>query len=119
MNIDLYDLFLFQGEPDMKNVIDASIKQALTMHGDGLPQGEIQILHATPEQISQLQQAHHIQILQGDQIIQHHFLMVLSIITYIQCKNSINCAPLGLHKSNRVVSENKMKGQKWPPMGKK
>ena len=70
MIIDLYDLFLFQGEPDMKNVIDASIKQALTMHGDGLPQGEIQILHATPEQISQLQQAHHIQILQGDQIIQ-------------------------------------------------
>ena len=40
------------------------------MHGDGLPQGEIQILHATPEQISQLQQAQHIQILQGDQIIQ-------------------------------------------------
>jgi hypothetical protein len=39
MIIDLYDLFLFQGEPDMKNVIDASIKQALTMHGDGLPQG--------------------------------------------------------------------------------
>lgn len=50
--------------------IDSSIKQALTMHGDGLPQGEIQILHATPEQISQLQQAQHIQILQGDQIIQ-------------------------------------------------
>ncbi|XP_063440748.1 protein BANP-like [Mytilus trossulus] len=50
--------------------IDSSIKQALSMHGDGLPQGEIQILHATPEQISQLQQAQHIQILQGDQIIQ-------------------------------------------------
>lgn len=40
------------------------------MAGDGLPPGEIQILHATPEQISQLQQAHHIQILQGDQVIQ-------------------------------------------------
>lgn len=64
------ELHIHQGEPDMKNVIDASIKQALTMHGDGLPQGEIQILHATPEQISQLQHAQHIQILQGDQIIQ-------------------------------------------------
>ena len=37
---------------------------------DGSLQGEVQILHATPEQISQLQQAHHIQILQGDHIIQ-------------------------------------------------
>lgn len=37
---------------------------------DGNLQGEVQILHATPEQISQLQQAHHIQILQGDHIIQ-------------------------------------------------
>lgn len=33
-------------------------------------QGEVQILHATPEQISQLQHAQHIQILQGDQVIQ-------------------------------------------------
>ena len=39
------------------------------MQGDGL-QGEVQILHATPEQISQLQHAQHIQILQGDQVIQ-------------------------------------------------
>ncbi|WAR13528.1 BANP-like protein [Mya arenaria] len=37
--------------------------------GEGL-HGEVQILHATPEQISQLQHAHHIQILQGDQVIQ-------------------------------------------------
>lgn len=29
-------------------------------------QGEIQVLHATPEQVAQLQQAHQIQILQGD-----------------------------------------------------
>ena len=28
--------------------------------------GEIQVLHATPEQVAQLQQAHQIQILQGD-----------------------------------------------------
>ncbi|KAK6185201.1 hypothetical protein SNE40_007487 [Patella caerulea] len=47
---------------------DVDIQQAVSMH-DGLGQGEIQILHATPEQISQLQQAHHIQILQGDQVI--------------------------------------------------
>lgn len=39
------------------------------MTGDAL-QGEVQILHATPEQISQLQHAQHIQILQGDQVIQ-------------------------------------------------
>ena len=39
------------------------------MQGETIQQGEIQILHATPEQISQLQQAHHIQILQGDQVI--------------------------------------------------
>ncbi|ESO90994.1 hypothetical protein LOTGIDRAFT_163505 [Lottia gigantea] len=45
---------------------DVDIQQAMQ---DGLGQGEIQILHATPEQISQLQQAHHIQILQGDQVI--------------------------------------------------
>ncbi|XP_046329342.1 protein BANP-like isoform X3 [Haliotis rufescens] len=47
-----------------------SIQQAVsTMQGEAIQQGEIQILHATPEQISQLQQAHHIQILQGDQVI--------------------------------------------------
>lgn len=28
--------------------------------------GEIQVLHATPEQVAQLQQAHQIQILQGE-----------------------------------------------------
>lgn len=64
------ELHIHQGDQDMKHVIDSSIKHALSMHGDGLPHGEIQILHATPEQISQLQQAQHIQILQGDQIIQ-------------------------------------------------
>lgn len=50
-------------DQDLKHTVAA-------MAGDGLPPGEIQILHATPEQISQLQQAHHIQILQGDQVIQ-------------------------------------------------
>ena len=51
----------FQGEVD--------IHTAVAMAGDGSQQGEIQILHATPEQISQLQQAQHIQILSGDQVI--------------------------------------------------
>ena len=32
--------------------------------------GEIRVLHATPEQLAQLQQAHQIQILQGDQVVQ-------------------------------------------------
>lgn len=39
------------------------------MAGEANHQGEIQILHATPEQISQLQHAQHIQILSGDQVI--------------------------------------------------
>lgn len=56
-------LFTLQHDQDLKHTVAA-------MAGDGLPPGEIQILHATPEQISQLQQAHHIQILQGDQVIQ-------------------------------------------------
>ena len=45
------------------------LQQSVAIPDGGL-QGEVQILHATPEQISQLQQAHHIQILQGDHIIQ-------------------------------------------------
>ncbi|XP_036366364.1 protein BANP isoform X1 [Octopus sinensis] len=49
---------------------ELDIQQAVTMQGEALQQGEIQILHATPEQISQLQHAQHIQILQGDQVIQ-------------------------------------------------
>ncbi|XP_041376209.1 protein BANP-like isoform X2 [Gigantopelta aegis] len=48
---------------------DCDIHQSISMQGETIQQGEIQILHATPEQISQLQQAHHIQILQGDQVI--------------------------------------------------
>ncbi|KAH9507749.1 hypothetical protein Btru_053631 [Bulinus truncatus] len=48
---------------------DADIQAALAMQGEGLQAGEIQILHATPEQISQLQHAQHIQILSGDQVI--------------------------------------------------
>lgn len=48
---------------------DLDSQQGVSMQGDGL-QGEVQILHATPEQISQLQHAQHIQILQGDQVIQ-------------------------------------------------
>ncbi|KAK0042924.1 protein BANP-like isoform X2 [Biomphalaria pfeifferi] len=47
----------------------ADIQAALAMQGEGLQAGEIQILHATPEQISQLQHAQHIQILSGDQVI--------------------------------------------------
>ena len=37
--------------------------------GDGGGGGQIQVLHATPEQLAQLQQSHQIQILQGDQLI--------------------------------------------------
>ncbi|KAK3749512.1 hypothetical protein RRG08_043419 [Elysia crispata] len=48
---------------------EADIQAALAMQGEGLQAGEIQILHATPEQISQLQHAQHIQILSGDQVI--------------------------------------------------
>ncbi|XP_045192506.1 protein BANP-like [Mercenaria mercenaria] len=48
---------------------DLDSQHGVSMQGDGL-QGEVQILHATPEQISQLQHAQHIQILQGDQVIQ-------------------------------------------------
>ncbi|XP_025075998.1 protein BANP-like isoform X2 [Pomacea canaliculata] len=51
------------------HIHQADIQAAVAMTGDGTHQGEIQILHATPEQISQLQQAHHIQILSGDQVI--------------------------------------------------
>ncbi|KAL4234193.1 hypothetical protein ACF0H5_005846 [Mactra antiquata] len=54
-----HDVYL-QGELDI---------QQTGMTSDGL-HGEVQILHATPEQISQLQHAQHIQILQGDQVIQ-------------------------------------------------
>lgn len=49
------------------------IQNAVTMQGEALQQGEIQILHATPEQISQLQHAQHIQILQGDHVLQVRF----------------------------------------------
>jgi hypothetical protein len=31
--------------------------------------GHIQVLHATPEQVAQLQQTHQIQILQGDELL--------------------------------------------------
>ena len=31
--------------------------------------GEIQVIHATPEQVAQLQQTHQIQILQGEQVL--------------------------------------------------
>lgn len=37
------------------------------LHGAG--GGQIQVLHATPEQVAQLQQTHQIQILQGEQVM--------------------------------------------------
>ncbi|KAK7115229.1 protein BANP-like [Littorina saxatilis] len=55
------ELHIHQGEAD--------IQAAMAMAGEANQQGEIQILHATPEQISQLQHAQHIQILSGDQVI--------------------------------------------------
>ncbi|XP_064640548.1 protein BANP-like isoform X2 [Lineus longissimus] len=44
--------------------------EMVSEHGE-LTQGEVQILHATPEQLAQLQQTHQIQILHGDQVIHH------------------------------------------------
>lgn len=58
---DGHDVYL-QGDLDGSH--------GITMHSDGTLHGEVQILHATAEQISQLQQAHHIQILRGNQVIQ-------------------------------------------------
>ena len=58
----------FQGDVYLQGEIQ-DLQQSVSIP-DGNLQGEVQILHATPEQISQLQQAHHIQILQGDHIIQ-------------------------------------------------
>ena len=60
--------FCFQGDVYLQGEIQ-DLQQSVSIP-DGNLQGEVQILHATPEQISQLQQAHHIQILQGDHIIQ-------------------------------------------------
>ncbi|KAL3859887.1 hypothetical protein ACJMK2_010073 [Sinanodonta woodiana] len=61
----------YQGDSELQIQGDVDMQHTVaTMAGDGLPHGEIQILHATPEQISQLQQAHQIQILHGDQVIQ-------------------------------------------------
>jgi len=57
------------GELHIHQASSADIQAALAMQGEGLGPGEIQILHATPEQISQLQHAQHIQILSGDQVI--------------------------------------------------
>lgn len=48
---------------------EVDIQTAVAMTGEANHQGEIQILHATPEQISQLQHAQHIQILSSDQVI--------------------------------------------------
>ncbi|XP_064640547.1 protein BANP-like isoform X1 [Lineus longissimus] len=54
-------LHIHQGAQDVEMVSE---------HGE-LTQGEVQILHATPEQLAQLQQTHQIQILHGDQVIHH------------------------------------------------
>lgn len=63
--------------------------QVLTLHSDSLslashanfasivnssqvfhtPQGDIQVVHATPEQLAEIQQSHQIQILSGDQVL--------------------------------------------------
>ena len=40
------------------------IHQSTTNNG-----GDIQVVHATPEQVAQLQQTHQIQIVQGDHVI--------------------------------------------------
>ena len=50
-----------QGEVDLQQMQAAGAAEILQTAN-----GEIQVLHATPEQVAQLQQAHQIQILQGD-----------------------------------------------------
>merc|ERR1711894_763412 len=57
---------MFQAEVDMTGGLsNASAAEIIQNAG-----GQIQVLHATPEQVAQLQQTHQIQILQGDQIMQ-------------------------------------------------
>ncbi|CAH1778702.1 unnamed protein product [Owenia fusiformis] len=55
-------------EADLQQAIANAFQRGQA--GEMIQQGEIQVLHATPEQINQLQQGHHIQILQDGQIIQ-------------------------------------------------
>ena len=52
-----------QGEVDLAGGVMQPASAAEIIQSAG---GEIQVLHATPEQVAQLQQAHQIQILQGD-----------------------------------------------------
>ncbi|KAK2184199.1 hypothetical protein NP493_278g02024 [Ridgeia piscesae] len=57
-----------QGDMSMAghNVLTATSAADIIQHSGG----EIQVIHATPEQVAQLQQTHQIQILQGEQVVQ-------------------------------------------------
>ena len=56
-----------QGDMSMggHNVLTATSAADIIQHSGG----EIQVIHATPEQVAQLQQTHQIQILQGEQVV--------------------------------------------------
>ena len=47
------------------NVLSATSSVDIIQHSGA----EIQVIHATPEQVAQLQQTHQIQILQGEQVV--------------------------------------------------
>lgn len=59
-----------QGDMSMAghNVLTATSAADIIQHSGG----EIQVIHATPEQVAQLQQTHQIQILQGEQVVVSH-----------------------------------------------
>ncbi|ELT95787.1 hypothetical protein CAPTEDRAFT_151735 [Capitella teleta] len=58
---------LHGGDIHEEGMGQAMMQTSEILDGNG---GQIQVLHATPEQVAQLQQTHQIQILQGDQVMQ-------------------------------------------------
>ncbi len=64
----MYETYLtvLQGEVNVRHASLINSSAGEIIQGGG---GQIQVLHATPEQVARLQQTHQIQILQGDQIM--------------------------------------------------
>ena len=58
--------FPLQEQIDLSTAEVAGLTTAQLIQGSS---GEIQVLHATPEQVAALQQTHQIQILQGEQVL--------------------------------------------------
>merc|ERR1711894_431192 len=89
---------MFQAEVDMTGGLsNASAAEIIQNAG-----GQIQVLHATPEQVAQLQQTHQIQILQGDQIMQFN----PGGETPEGLQVAVSMAQHGLPEGIQVVSEN-------------